>query len=73
MSASAAQLAANRVDALLSSGPVTETGKQNVKVRAQEIRNRLATGKAEALGLKNLAQKNHLAPQNFEPALSAAA
>jgi hypothetical protein len=45
----------------------------NTKQEGQEIRNRLAAAKAEALELKNLARKTQLAAQNRECALAEAA
>ena len=46
---------------------------QNVKLESQQIRNRLAAAKAEALELKNLARKTEFAPQTLERALTTAA
>jgi hypothetical protein len=46
---------------------------QNTKYDAQEIRNRLAVAKAEALELKNVARRNQLTAENPERAQAAAA
>ena len=46
---------------------------QNAKLEGQEIRNRLAAAKAEALELKNLARKTQRVPRTPERAVAAAA
>lgn len=45
----------------------------NVKQEAQQIRNRLAAAKAEALELKNLSKKSYVAAQSNDCAFAAAA
>ena len=46
---------------------------QNLKLQAQEIRNRTAAAKAEALELKNLSKKSNPVPQNATEGVLAAA